>query len=65
MSIPNNSEQWLLYGECRECRKNKYCSKLCSKAEQRRTKEIADYISEKTGMGKIMDILAEKLNERR
>lgn len=33
--IPN-TEQWLLDGKCKECRKNNYCSKPCKKHIQQR-----------------------------
>ena len=35
MDKPNNTEQWLLDGKCTECRRNKYCSKPCTRHKRR------------------------------
>lgn len=45
------TEQWLLDGQCNKCRRDKYCSKMCSKAQIRQTREINDYLARRTGLG--------------
>ncbi len=56
-TMPDSNEQWLLDGLCQECRKQKYCSKPCKRAEVRREREIKAFIAEKTGMGEVMKAL--------
>ena len=34
MSNINETEQWLLNGDCSKCRKNKYCSKPCTRQKR-------------------------------
>lgn len=29
--MASTSDQWLLSGDCKQCRKNKYCSKPCKR----------------------------------
>jgi len=65
MGVSSKTEQWLFNGECRECRRNEYCSKPCTKVKERQYREIREYINEKTGMGKILDALTTQMNERR
>ena len=36
----DESEQWLLDGKCHICRREKYCSKSCTKCKQREQYEI-------------------------
>ena len=37
--MPNESEQWLLNGDCSKCRRNNYCSKACTRCK-RKTKAL-------------------------
>ena len=53
----DESEQWTLDGDCRKCRRAKYCSKLCRISKIKFEQEIHDYILRKTGMGKIMNVI--------
>lgn len=57
---PNNNEQWLHDGICRECRRKDYCSKPCKRNEVRIKRELTAHIREKTGLGKIFDALGVK-----
>ena len=53
----DESEQWMLDGDCRKCRRAKYCSKLCRISKINFEREIHNYILRKTGMGKIMNVI--------
>ena len=60
MIKPDITEQWYLDGKCQICRKERYCSKPCKRAEKRREREINAFIAEKTGMGEVMKALGVK-----
>jgi len=60
MIKPDITEQWYLDGKCQICRKERYCSKPCKRAEERRDDEIREYIAKKTGMGEVMKALGVK-----
>ena len=32
--MPNENEQWLLSGNCSKCRREKYCSKPCTRCKR-------------------------------
>lgn len=55
------NEQWKLEGNCRKCRRAKYCSKPCTHCRRSNQAEIAGYVAEAlndiTGgsYGKIME----------
>ena len=34
MEATDRSEQWLLNGDCLKCRREKYCSKPCTRAKR-------------------------------
>lgn len=55
----DESEQWLLDGDCRKCRKAKYCSKQCRISKMNFEQKIHNYILEHTGLNKISNIIAE------
>ena len=57
---PDSNEQWLLDGNCRECRRKDYCSKPCKRNEARIERELVARVREVTGLGKISDILGVK-----
>ena len=40
------NEQWKLDGDCRKCRRDKYCSKPCTRCKHVDQAEIAGYVSE-------------------
>lgn len=40
------SEQWLLSGDCSVCRREKYCSKPCTKGKNRRTMVLKSMVVE-------------------
>ena len=42
----DNSEQWLIDGDCEECRKKAYCKNDCKKASERKRKQQASLIYE-------------------
>ena len=49
----DKSEQWLLNGDCRICRRKNYCSKPCTRCKRETRAEIkrlvANAINEATG----------------
>ena len=55
-AMPDNNEQWLLDGICRECRRKDFCSKPCKRNKVRTEREITAYILERTGIGSIRQI---------
>lgn len=57
--MPDSNEQWLLDGICRECRRIDYCSKPCKRNKERTEREVMAYIHERTGMGVLLEQLAE------
>ena len=57
---PDSNEQWLLDGNCRECRRKEYCSKPCKRNEARIERELVARVREVTGLGKICDVLGVK-----
>lgn len=56
----NETEQWLLNGDCSKCRRKNYCSKGCTKYNRRTKAElyslVANKMNEMTGgaYGEIM-----------
>lgn len=54
MNIPLESEQWLLDGICRKCRRKDYCSKPCKRNEARIGRAVADHINERTRIGEMI-----------
>lgn len=59
-TIPDNNEQWLLDGVCRECRRKDYCSKPCKRNKVRKEREMNAFIREKMGLDKIFNLLGVK-----
>lgn len=55
----DESEQWLLDGDCRKCRKAKYCSKQCRISKINFEQKIHNCILERTGLNKISNIIEE------
>lgn len=45
--MPNENEQWLLNGDCSKCRREKYCSKPCTRCK-RETKAMMKALVAKT-----------------
>lgn len=43
----NTSEQWLLNGNCKLCRRKNYCSKECKKAKTRRLALVQSLVHQK------------------
>ena len=41
----NNTEQWLLEGDCRLCRKEKYCSNKCTSRKKYESRNIYNLVS--------------------
>lgn len=54
------TEQWLLNGECKKCRRKSYCKTVCTKSKRRRNAHmhalVEDAFNEATGglYGQIM-----------
>ena len=42
-----NTEQWNLNGDCKLCRRNKYCSKPCTRRKRRTRMEIESFVASK------------------
>lgn len=53
----NESDQWLLDGDCSKCRREKYCTKRCKKQQEALNNLMYSAIREKTGLGPIFDRL--------
>lgn len=47
--MPQESEQWLLDGDCKKCRRKQYCSKSCKAAKTRQRAEIFQLMDDATG----------------
>lgn len=45
--IEMENEQWKLNGDCSKCRRRDYCSKPCTKHNQRATQMIHDFVAKK------------------
>lgn len=49
----NESDQWLLDGECKKCRRDKYCSKPCKALQTSLRRLIVDGVRSGTESGVI------------
>lgn len=62
----DETEQWLLSGDCSKCRRKKYCSKPCTKCKREFEAEmfslVSDKLNEMTGgaYGEIMSCVKQK-----
>ncbi len=63
-TMPDSNEQWLLDGICQECRRIDYCSKPCKRNKVRTEREVISYIHAKTGMGILLEQIAESENKK-
>lgn len=52
-----SNEQWLEDGDCRVCRRAKYCHTPCKKNKQMLQRKIRNTILTQTGLGQVFDIL--------
>ena len=43
---PDDNEQWLTYGDCRKCRRAKYCQKPCTRCNRRRRAKMQAAVAE-------------------
>lgn len=43
----DETEQWLLSGDCSKCRRNKHCSKPCTKCKRKTQAEVYSFIANK------------------
>lgn len=50
-------DAWLIDGNCTKCRREKYCSKLCTKAKKRRESFIRNMVYERTGIGQMLNVI--------
>lgn len=63
MKIENEKDQWLLEADCKKCRRQKYCSKPCTRFKQRAREEISKMIQKKTGIDKIKEAMRNENEE--
>lgn len=49
MTNSTNSEQWLSGGDCKLCRRSKYCSKKCKASKQAIQIDIYSAVNKATG----------------
>lgn len=54
-----NGEQWLLNGNCEECRKQNYCSKSCTARKQRENDMLKNAVLKASKLDKAFEILSE------
>ena len=59
-----SNEQWLEDGDCRECRRAKYCHTPCKKNKQMLQRSIRNAILTQTGLGRAFDMLNKSLNKQ-
>ena len=52
-----NNDQWKGDGDCRKCRRAKYCKKQCRAARERMNREMRQIICGATGIDKIEEAL--------
>ena len=44
-NMPNESEQWLLNGECNKCRRQSYCSKSCTRSKRKTEAMVKSFVA--------------------
>lgn len=49
MTNSTNSEQWLSGGDCKLCRRSKYCSKVCKANKEATQRNIYSAVNKATG----------------
>lgn len=49
MALYEESEQWNLEGDCRKCRRKKYCKKPCSASKHAFNRDMARIVDQATG----------------
>lgn len=49
MTNSTNSEQWLSGGDCKLCRRSKYCSKACKANKEATQRDIYSAVNKATG----------------
>lgn len=59
-----SNEQWLEDGNCKECRRAKYCHTPCKMNKQMLQRSIRNAILTQTGLGQAFDILNKSLNKQ-
>lgn len=64
MKEPENNEQWLLDGDCSQCRRKSYCSKPCKIAERETDISIRNAIMTATGLDKIEEVMLKSMWRR-
>ncbi len=48
--MKENSDRWLIDGDCSKCRRRQYCSKDCTKRKRSMNRMIRDFIGVNTGL---------------
>lgn len=56
-----SAEQWLENGDCKQCRRAKYCSKVCKAHRIATQRMIRNMVLERTGAGIIANALRKGL----
>lgn len=59
-----SNEQWLEDGDCRKCRRAKYCHTPCERNKQMLQRSIRNAILTQTGLGQAFDMLNKSLNKQ-
>lgn len=57
--MSSDNDRWLTDGNCKMCRRNKYCSKLCSASKRRLQRNVHNAVNKATGG--MLDIMSERL----
>lgn len=59
------NEEWQTTGVCSRCRREKYCSKVCTAHKRNTQAFLRRAVLEKTGLGQIYHMMEEKMEEVR
>lgn len=57
MKEPEDNEQWLLDGDCNQCRRKNYCSKPCKIVKHESDMRIINAIKKAVGLDKIEEAM--------
>lgn len=62
LEVGMSSEQWKSGGDCKLCRRKKYCGKVCKQHREAIRRMVRDVILEHTGGGILGEMLAKSMN---
>lgn len=57
-----DNERWLTDGDCKKCRRNKYCSKACRASQDRLNREVHRAMNKATGG--MLDYMLNRMSAR-